>query len=158
MRNLLPIALFITIVFVAINGAADWMTILAGFILALATTGFVRSELQRGFARLHLGRAVLLFFFFLKELWLSGVRVARDVLRPKFQFTPGIVAIPLSLERDAEIMLLANLITLTPGTMSLDVSDDKTTLYVHAMSLEDAESLRAEIKAGFEKKILEALR
>ncbi|MEN8150722.1 MAG: Na+/H+ antiporter subunit E [Planctomycetota bacterium] len=103
-------------------------------------------------------RGLGLLFFFLWELVLSSIRVARDVLSPRPRFKPGIVGVPLDAETDAEITLLACLITLTPGTLSLDVSEDRKTLYVHAMRVEDPEAFRREIKAGFERRVLEFLR
>jgi multicomponent Na+:H+ antiporter subunit E len=54
-------------------------------------------------------------------------------------------------------MLFANLISLTPGTLSLDVSDDRSTLYVHAMDTDDADGEKADMKRTFEKKIREAM-
>ncbi|MNL15654.1 Na(+)/H(+) antiporter subunit E [compost metagenome] len=69
---------------------------------------------------------------------------------------PGIFAYPLRLTTDFEITLLANLITLTPGTLSVDVSEDKTTLYVHAIDCSNIEAAKNDIRNGFEKKIMEA--
>jgi multicomponent Na+:H+ antiporter subunit E len=73
---------------------------------------------------------------------------------------PGVVAIPLDARTDAEITLLANLITLTPGTLSLDVSSDRRMLYIHVMYIDndDLEEVRRKIKAGFERRVLEVLR
>jgi multicomponent Na+:H+ antiporter subunit E len=71
---------------------------------------------------------------------------------------PGIVKIPLTANTDLEITLLANLISLTPGTLSLDVSDDRKVLYVHAMYVKDREQFILGIKNGFEKKLLEIIR
>jgi len=71
---------------------------------------------------------------------------------------PGIVAVPLDAETDAEITLLANLLTLTPGTLSLDVSADRRFLYVHMMYIEDADVARRQIKDGYERRVLEVLR
>ena len=98
-------------------------------------------------------RAGGLLLFFLWELVLSSIRVAWDVLSPNPRFRPGIVGVPLDLESDAGIALLACLITLTPGTLSLDVSEDRRTLYVHAMRIDDAEAFRREIKDGFERRV-----
>ena len=106
----------------------------------------------------RLPRGVFLLFFFLGELVLSSVRVAWDVLSPNPGFRPGIVGVPLDARTDSEITLLATLITLTPGTLSLDVSEDRKTLYVHAMRVEDPEAFRREIKDGFERRVLELLR
>ncbi len=74
--------------------------------------------------------------------------------------SPGVIAIPLDVRTDAEITLLANLITLTPGSVSLDLSEDKRTLYVHAMYIDggDVEAYRRTVKEGLERRVLELLR
>lgn len=95
---------------------------------------------------------------FIKELILSALSVAWLVIQPKPRLRPGIVAYPLTLTTDAQITLLANMITLTPGTLSVDVSADKKTLFVHAIDIESREKLIGHIAAGFETKILGALR
>ena len=64
---------------------------------------------------------------------------------------------PLSARRDGEILLVAGLISLTPGTLSLDVSPDRKTLYLHAMFVDDPDALRQELKQGMERRVLEAL-
>lgn len=102
--------------------------------------------------------AVGLFLFFLWELVHANLRLARDVGTPEFSMRPGIVAVPLDATADAEILLLAALINLTPGSVALDVSPDRSTLYVHVMYMTDADSARAEIKNGFERRILQLLR
>ena len=69
--------------------------------------------------------------------------------------SPGIVAVPLDLTSDAGITVLANLITLTPGTLSLDVSPDRRTLWVHALDVADPDAFRREVKEGFERRVKE---
>jgi len=96
--------------------------------------------------------------FFTKELIVSSYRVAIDVVKPLPLMRPGVVGIPLDAETDLEITMLANLISLTPGTLSLDVSADRKTLYIHAMYVIDADELRREIKDGLERRLLELLR
>jgi multicomponent Na+:H+ antiporter subunit E len=96
--------------------------------------------------------------FFIWELILANLRVAYDVLTPQHYMRPGVIAIPLDAKTDEEINLLANLITLTPGTLSLDVSVDRRVLYIHAMYIDDVETLKKEIKDGFEERVLEVLR
>jgi multicomponent Na+:H+ antiporter subunit E len=86
----------------------------------------------------------------------SNLRVAVSVLSPLDKMQPAIVALPLDITSDAEITLLANMITLTPGTLSLDVSNDKRTLYVHGMHVYDLEAFKREIKDGFERRVREA--
>ena len=94
--------------------------------------------------------------FFIWELFLSNLRVAWETITPAHHMEPGVVAIPLDIKTDHEITLLANLITLTPGTLSLDVSDDKKTLYIHAMYIgDDKEAFIKDIKDGFERRVME---
>lgn len=99
-----------------------------------------------------------LVFFFLWELVLANLRVALDVSTPRHRMMPAVIAIPLDAKSDAEITLLANMITLTPGTLSLDVSADRKTLYIHALYVKDCDAVRRDIKNGFEKRLLEVLR
>lgn len=93
--------------------------------------------------------------YFLWELTIANLHVAYEVITPKLYMHPAIVAVPLDLKKDLEITLLANLITLTPGTLSLEVSEDKSTIYVHGMYVDDIEEFRRSIKDGFEKRVRE---
>ncbi|QRR34415.1 Na+/H+ antiporter subunit E [Hydrogenophaga sp. YM1] len=92
---------------------------------------------------------------FARELTLSVHDVLRAVLRPSRVQRSGIVAVPLSLQGDTAIALLANLVTLTPGTTSLHLSEDRGVLYVHAMNLSD--ETVAQIQSGFERRVKECL-
>jgi multicomponent Na+:H+ antiporter subunit E len=111
-----------------------------------------------GFRRVRLARLPGFLLCFLKEVAVANLKVAAAVIAPRGRLRPAIVAVPLALDRDAEIALLANLITLTPGTLSLDLSPDRRTLYVHAMAVTSPDDLRREIRGGFERRILEAFR
>ncbi len=96
--------------------------------------------------------------FYMKELIRANIRVAYDALTPTHYMCPAILAVPLDAKTDFEILLLANLITMTPGTLSVDVSTDREVLYVHGMYVEDETAFRAEIKDRLEKRVLELLR
>jgi len=111
----------------------------------------------------YFGRVPLVFRFALFYLWqlvLSNLRVAYDVVTPTHYMRPGVVAVPLEARTDAEITMLANLITLTPGTLSLDLSPDRRTLYVHVMYIDNDDVTLAvgRIKDGLERRVLEVLR
>lgn len=103
------------------------------------------------------GLTVALSGFFLWELVRANVRLALDVMTPGFHMTPGIVAVPLDATGDAEILLLATLLNLTPGSVALDVSADRKVMFVHMMYIESAAAARAEIKDGFERRVLQLL-
>jgi len=147
--------------------AAVWAALTAGFTPGNLAAGFVLGYLILAFAQPLLGpsnyfakvRQVTGFlFYFLWELILANLRVAYDVVTPTHHMRPGVIAIPLSAQTDAEITALANLITLTPGTLSLDVSEDRRFLYIHAMYIDDRQALQQEIKDGLERRLLELLR
>lgn len=101
---------------------------------------------------------VVLIAVFAVELVKSVVAVARWVLLNDDSFSPAIVAVPLDARTDFEIALFANMVTLTPGTTSLHVSDDRRILYVHAMDAADPEAAAADMKRVFESRVLEACR
>jgi len=101
-------------------------------------------------------RILKLVLVFAREFMLSVFRVTRLVLSPGMRFTPCAFRFPLTLTSDFQITLLANLITLTPGTLTVDVTDDRAALIVHAIDCPDPDSARREIADGFEKLIREA--
>jgi multicomponent Na+:H+ antiporter subunit E len=105
-------------------------------------------------------KALGLIFFFLKELTLASLVVAWDVITPRLNVESGLIALPLDARTNLEITLLASLVSLTPGTLSLDVSEDKRYLYIHAVYIKkgDVESLKRQIKNGFERRLLEITR
>jgi multicomponent Na+:H+ antiporter subunit E len=101
---------------------------------------------------------IKLFVLFNKELFISSFAVILQILKPKLAIRPGIFAYKTELTSDWEITILSCLICLTPGTLTLDVSGDNQTLYIHAIDIEDAEQLSTQIKDSFEKAIMEVTR
>ncbi|MGM1021361.1 MAG: Na+/H+ antiporter subunit E [Bacillota bacterium] len=99
-----------------------------------------------------------LLVLFMRELVVSSFTVIREILRPKLTIRPGIFAYTTELRSDWEVTLLSCLICLTPGTLTLEVSGDGQTLYIHAMDIEDASLLSEQIRETFEKAILEVTR
>ncbi len=103
--------------------------------------------------------AVLRFIlFYLKELLVANLILAYDALTPRHHMRPGVVAVPLDIQSDLELVMLTNLISMTPGTLSLDVSSDRKTLFVHVMYLKDKNIFIQSIKNKMERYILEILR
>jgi multicomponent Na+:H+ antiporter subunit E len=101
-------------------------------------------------------RILKLFAVFMREFALSVLRVARLVLSRRMAIRPCLFTFPLTLTSDFQITLLANLITLTPGTLTVDVSDDRRSLLVHAIDSPDPDIARRQIADGFERLIREA--
>ena len=140
------------------TGSFTLHNLIFGFVLGIGALSVIREQVGtvRYFTRAR--RVVALALLFVYELVLSAWRVTLLVLSPRMTLKPGIFAYPLKVDRDFEITLLANLITLTPGTLSVDVSVDRRYLYVHAIDCSDPNRTRRDIAEGFERKILEAFR
>lgn len=131
-----------------------------GFVLGYFILLFARRVLAPTHYFTKLPQVLRFAVFYLRQLILSNLRVAYDVVTPKHYMRPGVIAVPLDARTDAEITLLANLITLTPGTLSLDISPDRRMLFVHVMYIDgdDVDAARRNISEGLERKVLEVLR
>ncbi len=90
---------------------------------------------------------------FLIELMRSSLAVAWAIVSPNAALRPAIIAVPLDLKTDARIAALANMVTLTPGTTALHVSDDRKILYVHVLDCDDEADVIASIKSTFENRL-----
>ncbi|RFU70149.1 Na+/H+ antiporter subunit E [Peribacillus saganii] len=133
-------------------------TFFVGYLLGLLIIFAFRNCFSGRFYLIRAYAVFRLFLIFIKELILANIAVLKVVLKPKLDMRPGIFAMQTVLEKDWEITVLANLITLTPGTLVVDVSDDNKTLYIHAVDIEDAEDVIQGIKSTFENAILEVSR
>lgn len=156
--SLYLINLMLALAWCAVTGSFTLLNLLFGFGLGAAALALIREQVG---ALNYFSRAWKVFtlaLLFLYELVLSAWRVAKLVVAPTIKINPGIIDYPLTVDRDFEITLLANLITLTPGTLSVDVSPDRKILYVHCIDVPDPDETVREIKHGFERKILEAFR
>lgn len=149
--------LLLAVLWASVNGSFTPPDLLVGFVVGFLALRLLRMAGAERYAA-KAPRAVVFAAFFVWELVLSNVQVAWEVLTPGVRRCPGVVAVPLTARTDAEITLLATVITLTPGTLSLDISDDRSTLYVHALFAEDPDELRQRIRDGFERRVLELLR
>ena len=159
MTGMFLINVLLAIAWVFITGGFSVLNGAFGFLLGLGSLALIREQIgTTGYVR-RVRRVASLAFLFVYELLMSAIRVFKLVLTPDLStLQPGFIAYPLTVDRDFEISLLANLITLTPGTLSVDVSDNRRTLYIHAIHVPDPDALRADIATGFERKILEAFR
>lgn len=154
--NFIVMTVLLIAAWLAVTGSFTVPNSVLGLVLALISLWLVREHLAPRRVPLRPVRVLLLALLFFYELLKSAWTVAILVISPRMDPKPGIFAYPLRLESDFEIALLANLITLTPGTLSVDVSDDRRTLYVHAIDCSDPEDTRRGIANGFERRIREA--
>jgi multicomponent Na+:H+ antiporter subunit E len=149
---------WLAVTWIGLTGSATAGNLLVGLALGYLVLLFTPETMGVGPPLARLRRAVGLAGFFVWELVLASLRVAYDVMTPTYHMRPAVVGVPLGARTDAEITMLASLVSLTPGTLSLDVSDDRRTLFIHAMYVHDRDRLVRSIKDGFERRVLEVLR
>lgn len=144
---------------VLITGEFTPVNSLAGFILGYLTLLMVdRMEGIdsgiHGYVR-RLPRLIRFGFYFIGSIVRANFEMVRTVLMPEGRLKPAIVAVPLALTNPAAITIFANWITLTPGTLSLDISDDRKTLFVHTFQCEDEGRFVEDLKRDFESRVME---
>ncbi|PXA99340.1 Na+/H+ antiporter subunit E [Nostoc sp. 3335mG] len=147
----------LALVWAGTTGNFSGLNLLFGGVIGVAAVYILRYSLGQQSALRRLVKVLSLAALFLYELMASAIRVSIVVLHPDLQsaLKPAIVAVPLTVKSDAEITLLANMITLTPGTLTVDVAEDRSVLYVHALRALSNDALIADIANGFERKIRE---
>lgn len=153
--SLLFVNVMLALTWTFLTGSLTSDALLEGFVVGYLVL-WLASPLYGPTTYFRKARQVVSFaLFFMRELVIATVRVARVVIARDLDICPGIIAVPLDVKSNIEITLLANLITLTPGSLTLDVSEDRRVMYVHAMHVEDVEQFRTEIKQGFERRVRE---
>lgn len=151
--------LLLALVWGALQGNFTLGNVIVGYgigyviLAALAKGGVLPGVYQK---KVHAVLALLFFLF--RAFIVANIKMAIDVVRPARYLSPGIVRIPLDVETDYEILLFATIINLTPGTIAVDVSNDRKALYLHVMHARSPDAVRAEIKGDFERRVLEVTR
>jgi multicomponent Na+:H+ antiporter subunit E len=158
MSQLFVLNLFLAGGFAVIMGQLNLTGLISGFVIGYMALWITRPLYgpSRYFERVV--SLIKLAGTFLWLLLVSNFRVLWDIITPEHLSRPAVIGVPLDAKTDLEIMLVANMVSLTPGSLSLDISSDRTILYVHLMFLDDVETARREIKEKIEKRVLEAIR
>ena len=155
--NILATNLILAIIWTGLMGELTLLNLTSGFVLGYLALWLIQplTGASGYFFRVFAWLRLIVMFHY--ELILSSLTVAWDVLTPRHRARPAIIDVPLDVKTDAGILLVTNLITLTPGTLSLDVSEDRKTLKVHAMFADDPEALCHELKSGMERWVIDAV-
>ncbi len=152
--------IFLTFIWITLTMRLNAENFIFGFIVSYFILWFVqRNNKEVRYFRI-IPKTTGFFLLFIKEVIIGSLKIGYDIITPKHYMNPGIIAVPLDAKTDLEITLLANSITLTPGTTSLAVSKDKCILYVYNVYIDKNDKQKSidAIKNGLEKKLLEALR
>jgi multicomponent Na+:H+ antiporter subunit E len=146
--SLFLLNILLAVVWAVVNGRFTGRELAVGFLLGYLVLWLVRPAMPGSAYHAVLPRLFRFTLWYAAEMVKSNWRIAADVLTRKLRNKPGIIAVPLRAGTDLEITVIANLISLTPGTLSLALSADRATLYVHTMGIapDGVEALRAELQ------------
>ena len=145
MINKFLLNLFLMVVYVALAGEVTFLSMLAGFIIGLLIVTLIGQATGRGGYLKRIWGALRFILYFITILVKANLGVAKEILTPGFSMSPRIIRYPVDGLSDVETTTLANAITLTPGTLSADISDDGQTLYIHCMYAQNREDAVAEL-------------
>lgn len=155
--NIFAINLLIAGMWAMLAGTITLTTLGTGFVIGFVALWLVRSLFGDDGYFLRTPRLIRLALSFLWALVCSSWRVAHDVLTPKAHNRPGIVAVPIRTRNETETLMLSSMVSLTPGSLTLDLDEDGQTLFVHAMFVEEPDAVRTEIADQLETPLLRAL-
>ena len=148
----------LTLIWVALTGSFTYINLLFGFVISFFVLWVIsRESSDRRYFTIAF-KIIGFFFYFLYEMLKATLEVAYEVMSRRFKMKPGIIKMPLEARTDVEITILANLIALTPGTLVIDISDDRTVMYIHGMYVQDKEKFINSIKNGLERPLLSIMR
>jgi len=151
----LPLSLTVFCFWLLMNDEVSVGQVVLGLLLALTIPLFA-ARLDREFARIGRLRSVPRMFCVLAlDIVRSNITVALQVLGPERNIHPGFIWVPLDIGNIHGIAALTSIITLTPGTVSSALSDDRRYLLVHVLNLEDADEVIRQIKTRYEAPLME---
>lgn len=144
----------IATVWMLLHDAWDALTFITGYLIGMLFIFLFRRFFPGRFYVTTAIAVINLVILFIKELIASGIVVIKQVTRRKIDVTPGIFKVKTQLETDLEITILSNLITLTPGSVVVEVIKEEQTLFIHAMDIPESEELVREAQVRFERAIM----
>ncbi len=159
MSRSLLINVMLALVWTAVSGTVNSTNLLVGLVLGYVILLIAQPLIEVANYVERVWALTDLLLTFIRELLLSSFRVAKDVIMPSHaHLDPGVIAVPVDLETELELTVFANLISLTPGTLTLDHSADKRFLYIHVMDIQDrdVEAVRRNLKELFEERVRRA--
>ncbi|WP_226656763.1 MULTISPECIES: Na+/H+ antiporter subunit E [Guptibacillus] len=152
------INLIIAVLWMFLFESYSFSTFFIGYLFGIGLLLLMERFIPDRFYFYRLWAIIKLLFLFIKELIMANIQVVKLVYSPKHKMNPGIIEVPIDVRTNWEITMLANLITLTPGTLTVSVAPDNMHIYIHAMDAPDADEVIKEIKGTFEKAIMEVTR
>ena len=145
----------IACLWVFLNGSYTMPTFVAGYLMGMLLLYLFGRSSEHTFYMARLWRVIKLLFIFLREMVIACFQVFVLVIAGTKKINPGIIEYQTELETPLQVTLLANMITLTPGTITMEISEDNKLLFIHVLKLDNADAIRDGIRRNFEEHIKE---
>ncbi|HUG75103.1 MAG TPA: Na+/H+ antiporter subunit E [Acidimicrobiia bacterium] len=145
MRRPLLSLVALTLIWFALWGSVSWANFLGGLGAATVAIWILPSRRQAGGLSFRPINAVRLAGYFLWRLTVATAIVAWEIVTPRDRTRPAIVSVPLATAHPTIIAGVANLVSLTPGTITIDVTMEPTTLFIHVLHFESTARTRADV-------------
>jgi multicomponent Na+:H+ antiporter subunit E len=158
MPGQLLINLFVAFLWMFFQDSWSVLSFFSGYLVGLFVVFSMRRFFSTRFYLFTLLAIFKLIAVFIRELISSSFLVIKQVIRPKINVTPGIFTLETDLEGNLEVTLLSLLLTLTPGSVVMEVSDDAKVLYIHAMDIPESSDSVIKSTKTFEKAIKDVTR
>lgn len=141
---------WLTVLWVLLWGSVSFVNVVGGLLVAIGVLTFARLPRLRRLERDQQARfnpfaALWLVVFVLYKLVEANLYLAFEVVTPRNRIHSGVIAVPLRTESETAMMVVANMITLTPGTVTIDAIGSPPVLYVHVLHLHDLERIRGDL-------------
>jgi len=154
-RNFLYLFILLVLIWLALTSTLHWQELTVGIVTSLIISFFLsKTYLKLSLPPLSIKRIAFFFIYIgvlFKEIITANIDVAYRIIHPKMPIKPGIVVIKTSLRQDVAKMILANSITLTPGTFTLDIIEDRLLIHWINVKTEDINEATKMIGEKFEK-------
>lgn len=154
--------LLLSLVWVALTGHLNYSNFMFGFIIGFFILWLLARSMKSDSAEksyfYRVPKILMFILYFIQDMIKANIEVTVEIMTPKLNITPGIIAYNHDFITDFEITMFTNIVALTPGTMVVKVSNDKKILYIHSLYLKDKEKFMKRMKNGLERKLIEILR
>jgi multicomponent Na+:H+ antiporter subunit E len=150
--------LVLAIIWVLATGTLTEENFIFGFLISFGILYIINTNSQDRKYFTILPKLLSFFMFMSWEIVKANLVTVKESLYAKSKLKPAVVKVPLTVESDLEITILAIMVSVTPGTLVMDISDDKKVMYVHVMHVSNKQDFIDEVKNKFEKRLLEILK
>jgi len=157
-KGLLLANILLALVWVLATGTITQENFVFGFLISFVVLWIITPNRNRNNYFTIIPKLTSFIIFLLYQIVKSNIETLIASLYSNARLSPAILKVPLTVKTDGEITFFSHLLNITPGTLVIDVSDDKKVLYVHVVHCEDKEAYIKQLKEVFEKRVLELTR